>query len=96
MGQPVAEETEEEKTEPRSIFTTSVLPEIPPKMSHEKQAEKPVRCVTRFSFLFHKAGRSCGKQCQRRELSPLEQSALPRHTCSCWQECREETKTVHR
>ena len=25
-------------------------------MSHEKKAEKAVRCVTRFSFLFHRQG----------------------------------------
>ena len=37
------------------------LLEIFTKMSHKKKTEKPVRCVTRLSFLFHEPGRSDGK-----------------------------------
>lgn len=65
----------EEKTEPRSTFTKSGLPEILLKTSHEKKAEKPVRCVTGFSFSFCRVERSCGMQCQCRERDVQRASA---------------------
>ena len=72
------------------------LLEIFTKMSHKKKTEKPVRCVTRLSFLFHEPGRSDGKITSEQSMLCRGPSLRNPHTYGLGLRVRGETETVHR
>lgn len=77
----------------RSRLKSAQATEILTKMSHKKEAEKSVRCVTSLSFLFHKTRR--GMANNARGLL-FEKAVHSPDTSSLGVSLRGETETVHK